>query len=303
MKKRLTLIALVLVCALALSACGCKHETWNAATCETPKTCADCGATEGEALGHAWADATCETPKTCSNCGLTEGEALGHAWVDADCENPKTCSNCALTEGEALGHTWIDATTEAPKTCEVCGATEGDPITTDPRFTTEATAAVQGKWVSLMEITGEMIGEPGFDGTILFAFTMELNNDGTMAMYVQMEDASALKDYLLDALYKEFEAQGLDKATADAAMKQSTGMTMEQYVDYALGMIDFNELLGSANIEGVYYVADGMIYSGNSWNSELTGEKFTLDGDTLTLETNVDGEATTMVFTRVTDGE
>ena len=251
MKKRLTLIALVLVCALALSACGCKHETWNAATCETPKTCADCGVTEGEALGHAW----------------------------------------------------VDATTEAPKTCEVCGATEGDPITTDPRFTTEATAAVQGKWVSLMEITGEMIGEPGFDGTILFAFTMELNNDGTMAMYVQMEDASALKDYLLDALYKEFEAQGLDKATADAAMKQSTGMTMEQYVDYALGMIDFNELLGSANIEGVYYVADGMIYSGNSWNSELTGEKFTLDGDTLTLETNVDGEATTMVFTRVTDGE
>ena len=37
MKKRLTLIALVLVCALALSACGCKHETWNAATCETPQ--------------------------------------------------------------------------------------------------------------------------------------------------------------------------------------------------------------------------------------------------------------------------
>lgn len=303
MKKRLTLIALVLVCALALSACGCKHETWNTATCETPKTCADCGATEGEALGHAWADATCVAPKTCSNCGKTEGEALGHAWVDADCENPKTCSNCALTEGEALGHAWVDATTEAPKTCETCGTTEGDPITTDPRFTTEATAAVQGKWVSLMEITGEMIGEPGFDGTILFSFTMELNNDGTMAMYVQMEDVSALKDYLLDALYKEFEAQGLDKATADAAMKQSTGMTMEQYVDYALGMIDFNELLGSANIEGVYYVADGMIYSGSSWNSELTGEKFTLDGDTLTLETNVDGEATTMVFTRVTDGE
>ena len=226
---------------------------------------------------HDWARSTCLAPRTCKRCGLTEGKIRSHEWGNTD---------CSVQEG-----------------CIVCGTTEGDPITTDPRFTTEATAAVQGKWVSLMEITGEMIGEPGFDGTILFAFTMELNNDGTMAMYVQMEDVSALKDYLLDALYKEFEAQGLDKATADAAMKQSTGMTMEQYVDYALGMIDFNELLGSANIEGVYYVADGMIYSGNSWNSELTGEKFTLDGDTLTLETNVDGEATTMVFTRVTDGE
>ena len=298
MKKRLTLIALVLVCALALSACGCKHETWNAATCETPKTCADCGVTEGEALGHAWADATCETPKTCSNCGLTEGEALGHAWVDADCENPKTCSNCALTEGEALGHAWVDATTEAPKTCEVCGATEGDPITTDPRFTTESTAALQGKWVSTMELTGEMMGEPGFDGAIVMGFTMELRNDGTMSMSVELVDASAMRDYLVDALYAEFEAQGLDKATADAAMKESTGMTVEEYADFALGMLDFSAMMGDAAMEGVYYVEGDLLYSGDSWNSEMTGEAFTLEGDTLTLVTDMEGESMEMVFTR-----
>lgn len=298
MKKRLTIIALVLVCALALSACGCKHENWVDANCETPKTCADCGATEGEALGHSWTDADCENPKTCANCGKTEGEALGHNWTDADCENPKTCAACGLTEGEALGHTWIDATTEAPKTCETCGATEGDPITTDPRFTTESTAALQGKWVATLELTGDMIGEPGFDGVITFAYTMELNNDGTMAISMELEDTSALKDYLLDALYKEFEAQGIDKETADAAMKQSTGMTMEEYADFALGMLDFGAILGDAGIEGVYYVADGMIYSGDSWDAELVGEKFTLEGDTLTLETDMEGESMSLVFTR-----
>ena len=60
MNKKLALLVLVLVCALALSACGCKHETWNEANCETPQTCAECGEIEGAPLGHSWAAATCE---------------------------------------------------------------------------------------------------------------------------------------------------------------------------------------------------------------------------------------------------
>lgn len=303
MKKRLTLIALVLVCALALSACGCKHETWTDANCETPKTCADCGETEGAPLGHSWTAATCETPKTCETCGKTEGEALGHAWVDADCENPKTCSNCKLTEGEALGHAWVDATTEAPKTCETCGLTEGERIVTDPRFTTAATAAIQGKWISTIEADGDAMGEPNFEGTISFSIVLELGNDGTMAMYIQLEDTSALNSYLMEAMYKEFEAQGLDRATADAAIKQQTGMSMEQYVDYLMSMLDFNALLGFVNVNGVYYVEDDMLYSGMSWDAQMTGEGIILEGDTLSLVTIEDGQESIVEFTRVTDGE
>lgn len=303
MKKRLTLIALVLVCALALSACGCKHETWTDANCETPKTCADCGETEGAPLGHSWAAATCETPKTCETCAKTEGEALGHAWVDADCENPKTCSNCNLTEGEALGHAWVDATTEAPKTCETCGLTEGERIVTDPRFTTAATAAVQGKWISIIEADGDAMGEPNFEGTISFSIVLELGNDGTMSMYMQLEDTSELNSYLMEAMYKEFEAQGLDRATADAAIQQQTGMSMEQYVDYLMGMLDFNALLGFVNVNGVYYVEDDMLYSGMTWDAQMTGEGIILEGDTLSLVTIEDGQETIVEFTRVTDGE
>lgn len=35
----------------ALAGCGCQHQ-WEEATCTTPKTCTQCGETEGEALGH-----------------------------------------------------------------------------------------------------------------------------------------------------------------------------------------------------------------------------------------------------------
>lgn len=311
MKKRLTLIALVLVCALALSACGCKHETWNTATCETPKTCADCGATEGEALGHAWADATCETPKTCSNCGKTEGEALGHAWVDADCENPKTCSNCALTEGEALGHAWVDATTEAPKTCETCGTTEGDPITTDPRFTTESTAALQGTWASELNMSSEMLGLDGFENGVDCILYLELHNDGSAVLRIEAADIEAFEAdmtaYLAQALYDELAAAGLDKDAADAAFEETYGMSIEAYAALIMAEMDMEALFQEMRVDMVYFVEDGKLYMGESWTDDM-GEPspFQLDGDTLILEEDmselgIDQEQ--MVFTRVTDGE
>ena len=100
-------------------------HTWNPATCQTPKTCSECGTTEGEPLPHTWMEATCDAPKTCSACGLTNGNALGHTWVAASCDAPKTCSVCGQTSGSALGHDWIDATCQLPKTCSRCAATEG----------------------------------------------------------------------------------------------------------------------------------------------------------------------------------
>ena len=101
---------------------------WKEATCESPKTCTKCEATEGSALGHSWKEATCEAPKTCMVCGKMEGEALGHSWKAATCEAPKTCTVCGKTEGPALGHSWKAATCETPKTCTVCGKTEGEAL-------------------------------------------------------------------------------------------------------------------------------------------------------------------------------
>ncbi len=52
MKKILCLL-LMLTVVLGLCACGCTHD-WEAATCQTPKTCSKCGATEGEVTAHVW---------------------------------------------------------------------------------------------------------------------------------------------------------------------------------------------------------------------------------------------------------
>lgn len=87
--------------AMTLTACGHEH-TWTEATCTEPKTCSECGETEGEALGHTWAEATCEAPKTCSICGTTEGEALSHTLTDANYQEAAVCTVCGETVGEPL---------------------------------------------------------------------------------------------------------------------------------------------------------------------------------------------------------
>lgn len=124
-KIRMGVISCSLI-ATIIMATGCGHEhVWSEATCTEPKTCTECGETEGTPLEHSWTEATCTSPKTCSRCGETEGTTLEHDWEDATCTAPKTCKVCGETEGDAIPHEWVEATFDAPKTCSICGLTEG----------------------------------------------------------------------------------------------------------------------------------------------------------------------------------
>lgn len=306
--KKVFCLMLVLLLALTLAACGCKHETWKEADCVTPKTCAECGETEGAPLGHSWLAATCETPKTCENCGKTEGEAPGHAWTDATCAAPKTCASCGLTEGSVLEHTWVEATTEAPKTCTGCGLTEGERIVTDERFTTETTKDFYGTWVCRLDMDGELMELEDFEGTLPVNLVMKLTNDGNLHMNIEVADEEAfyqtMKDYMMDLMYAELANSGMDKEEADQAMEDTYGMTTEEYVEYALGQMDFNSLFATFTIHLVYYVEDGQIYTGTNWNAEMTTNAISLEGDALTIVNmgaEMDYNDGDLVFTRVTE--
>lgn len=128
-KGKQMLCGVVGTLAMCFMLTGCGHEhTWAEATCTTPKTCNECGETEGEALGHTWAEATCATPQTCTVCGETEGETLAHTWVEATCAEAKHCNVCGETEGEPLAHTLTEANYQQAAACEVCGETVGEPL-------------------------------------------------------------------------------------------------------------------------------------------------------------------------------
>ena len=306
MKKKLFSILILVICLGLLTGCMCKHETWNEADCVNPKTCAECGETEGAPLGHVWIAATCETPKTCEICGVTEGDAKGHAWIDATCEAPKTCESCHLTEGEALGHAWIDATTKAPKTCLTCSATEGERIITDPRFTTTATKDLYGKWVADLDIPSEMLGIEGFEGALTVQIYIALDNKGTMGLGYTIanidEFNTSLSDYLEALLYSELAAAGLDKAAADEALMDEYGMTVPEYSDAIVQELNMAAVFEAFNINGVYYAEGNTLYTGISWDSTLEPSEFTLEGDTLVLAEELSGlSEESITFTRVTE--
>lgn len=289
MKKKLVLLMLTLLCVLVLAGCGCEHQ-WAEADCVKPATCTLCGKTEGEPLGHVWMAATCDAPKTCENCGTTDGEPKGHSWVDATCEEAKHCETCNLKEGEPLGHKWQDATTEAPQTCEVCAATEGERIITDSRFTTADTAPLQGKWAMELMMDGEMMGLPDFEGEVSIYMILNFGNAGNLDFSVEVTEnfIDAVTEYSIDATYAELAAEGLDKEEADAEFELATGMTIREYVTGAITAEYFNDLYSSLfedlGLNGVYYVADGMLYTGANWNVTMEPTEYTLEGDTLFIQ-------------------
>lgn len=129
MKKVIVMLICIVVCSFAFVGCGCEH-VWQEATCETPKTCVNCGEVEGTATGHSWMKANCEQPQICEVCQETKGEALGHVTNgQATCTAGVRCSRCYEMVEEALGHQWQPATLEAPQTCTNCNKTQGEPLT------------------------------------------------------------------------------------------------------------------------------------------------------------------------------
>lgn len=282
----LCVVPLLIVLCFLLASCGCKHE-WQAADCETPKTCSLCEETEGEALGHTWQDATCETPKTCSVCQKTEGDALGHTWTEATCQVLKTCSVCQKTEGELADHKWEDATTEAPKTCTVCQKTEGERIITDSRFQTAANKELFGTWQGTLKIPCEDIVGEGFAYKVELNYAITFNNDGSYEETSSMIDSDSfitkVENFYIDTLYQEFVDIGYSKTQADEAMQAEYGMDVETYSKYTANAINWESLF-AFEIKGVYYISNGKLYSGSSWNSTLESDSYTISGHTLTIE-------------------
>ena len=70
---------------LLLSGCSCQH-VWTDASCTQPRTCTECGKTDGAALGHTVADWKTITASTCAAAGTAEG----------------VCSTCALPQTKTL---------------------------------------------------------------------------------------------------------------------------------------------------------------------------------------------------------
>lgn len=116
----ITICIAIISAYVIISNLPCKHKNWIEATCDSPKTCAKCGYTEGSPLEHDYADATCTKPQKCKLCGQTEGEALGHDFQGGSCEEESVCARCQEITPPS-GHECSEATCTEPAKCQKCG--------------------------------------------------------------------------------------------------------------------------------------------------------------------------------------
>lgn len=285
-KKRVLVFWMILACSVLLASCFCEHQ-WKEATCITPKTCTECGKTEGGLTAHDFLPADCINPKTCQLCGVKEGNTIDHVWQDADCTVPKTCAVCGQTEGEPLPHVWQDATTDAPKTCAVCGKTEGEAIQTDPRFRSSAAAPLLGKWGCKVTVNGEQMGLEGFPGEVTYVLTIEFGPAGEFTYGLGIENEESFREsvvaYTLEQTYAKFAEEDMDQEAVDADFLENHGMTTEEYVRQTVGNMDFNELFtaisSALNVGGVYYVEAPFLYNARTWEEKMDFTMFGIDAN------------------------
>ena len=106
----------------------CTSHKYSSATCTKPKTCTNCGATSGKALGHSYSNA-CDT--TCNRSGCKTTRKITHSYTAATCTKPKTCKVCSVTSGKALSHSYKNGK------CTSCGKVDPSvkavKITTQPK--------------------------------------------------------------------------------------------------------------------------------------------------------------------------
>lgn len=267
--KKLGMFLLILTAVFALTACSCEH---------------------------AWEEATCQSPQVCTLCGETQGEPLGHSWTEADCCSPQTCSRCAQTQGEPLEHSWMDATTEEPQTCALCGQTRGERILTDPRFTTQASLPIIGRWeftVELSLLSEELAGQVG---DRFIPVTCDFRNDGCVYMYISQENLESLlqqlRQLLQDRVQEQMAQQGLDAAAAGEVLLDTVGLTMDAYLDAMLEQLEAEQTLSGAlgrlGLNGVYYVEGESLFYAPNWESPMEALPFLLEENTLSFPENME---------------
>lgn len=187
---------------------------------------------------------------------------------------------------------------------------DGNPIDASGKFDPTVCAPLFGVWDGEILLDAEMMGLGDMAGIedledlsvkMTFCFTFYSDGRARMGMAVDME---SMRAYMLEVTYASIMAEmGLTREEANAQFEAETGISIEAYVDM---MLSSSGMAGTLQQErdAVYYVEGDQLYVGDNWNSYMTPEKFTLDGDMLTIRSSaslVEGETLEVVLVKTMD--
>lgn len=162
-----------------------------------------------------------------------------------------------------------------------------------------------GTWSLKMDLSAAMKEEMGsefsdFNAPFVFTVYLDLSKDGTYKMYVDEKETEkdmdtfmgALADYFTEYLYSAMEAQGMNRADAQAALEAQVGMSVKDYALQSIKeSINITELTSSIVQEGVYKIKDGKFFMGADKIDDRIYDLISIDGDKMTLNAAEDAAA------------
>jgi len=134
--------------------------------------------------------------------------------------------------------------------------------------------------------------------------TLTFGNTGNMTMTTKVTNEAELlakiKASMVEEMYAAFAQQGLSKEQAEQAMLATYGMSISNYVDAVIKSQGLDQVFASMNSQenGVYYVANGVLYTAQGWNGSFEQNTFSLQSGQLRIEGLTSAEGGEMLVWR-----
>ena len=236
---------------------------------------------------HAWKEATCEDPKTCSICGATEGEALGHTEVVDEAVAP-TCTETGLTEGSHCSV--CNEVLVAQETVAALGHVDTDPADTlcdrcEEQMVTYTASFVVPKG-EIEDMTGGAITMPTADPVDGYTFvgwsTVELTETNVApTVYLANSEYGLLEDTTFYAVYSYTEGENgwKETAIADITSTNVVVITMTTSAGTVYALTNDNGTSSSPTAVVVTVEDDklsGEVADNIKWNVAKDGDNLTI---------------------------
>lgn len=244
---------------------------------------------------HTWAKATCTQPRHCTQCGATDGEPLGHDYQETDVaatctEGGKrvyTCSRCHDTYSEddgtpATGHTpgdWIIDTSsmKMAQKCSTCGETlDSRDLTRD-----DVDQALAGQEVTLdscKKIVQSDVYKALYPDMICVTIT---NHSDKAVKYVNMQVCSWDENGYSVGTKSAYDYSGSSNDSASLVLDDANivpGASWDSQQENYGWQLDFNTSDDIATVKGIITSVGYM--DGTTWNNPYSDAWLKLYADT-----------------------
>ena len=174
------------------------------------------------------------------------------------------------------------------------------PTTTEAEI--DLAEQIIGQWVFDMSMDASQVGLEGVEGKFDLKAIFAFDNKGEYTMKLEEESyIQTVREVMEVMLLEALQAEDMTREEADAAIKEATGMTLDQLIDASMEEADLTSIVdeaintGTYKVEGTKLITDGV----DTMNIEIDGDTMKFLDTTENVDLEEMGLSFPITLTRV----